>query len=267
MLGQDFYHSLTRKYVIIFGNVFNDISVARFDKNGRYVQNIPVPIKYGPTSRYYAELLNPPEEQRVSLKLPMISFYDSQLTYDSDRQIPNIHINVANGDMELSKSINKYFVPTPMKITMDMTIMSKNVEDAAQIVEQIVPFFTPSIQVKANLIEGLEPFDIQINLTGLSKEHAYEEVTRQFVQWTLTFEVWAWFFGPKKNQGVIKQSIVSFINDYTSKKMATVTTQPGLTEDGKPTTDINESIDYRLIKETDDYGYIEDIKEFIIEGD
>ena len=46
MFGQFHYHSAIRKYIIMFGNMFNDIDVVRFNKAGESVQQLRVPIAY-----------------------------------------------------------------------------------------------------------------------------------------------------------------------------------------------------------------------------
>ena len=46
MFGHQFYHSTLRKYVIIFGTLFNEITLTRTDNNGNRVQDIKVPLYY-----------------------------------------------------------------------------------------------------------------------------------------------------------------------------------------------------------------------------
>ena len=48
MLGQYWYHGLTRKYVSIFGTIFNDIYVMRKNSSGDVVETLKVPLAYGP---------------------------------------------------------------------------------------------------------------------------------------------------------------------------------------------------------------------------
>ena len=47
MFGQFHYHNAIRKYIIMFGNMFNDIDIIRFNKAGDNVQQLRVPIAYG----------------------------------------------------------------------------------------------------------------------------------------------------------------------------------------------------------------------------
>ena len=56
MFGHQFYHNTLRKYIIIFGTLFNDIIIDRKDKNGNTVQRIKVPLAYAPKEKYLARL-------------------------------------------------------------------------------------------------------------------------------------------------------------------------------------------------------------------
>ena len=44
MLGTYWYHGLSRKYVSIFGTIFNDIYIHRKNSSGNVVENIKVPL-------------------------------------------------------------------------------------------------------------------------------------------------------------------------------------------------------------------------------
>ena len=44
MLGQYWYHGLTRKYVSVFGTIFNDIYVLRKNSSGNVVETLKVPL-------------------------------------------------------------------------------------------------------------------------------------------------------------------------------------------------------------------------------
>ena len=56
MFGHTYYHSIIRKYIIMFGTMFNDIDVQRFNTAGERVQTLRVPIAYGPKEKYLVRL-------------------------------------------------------------------------------------------------------------------------------------------------------------------------------------------------------------------
>ena len=44
MLGSTFYHSTIRKYVAVFGTLFNDINIERKNSSGTGVERLKVPL-------------------------------------------------------------------------------------------------------------------------------------------------------------------------------------------------------------------------------
>ena len=61
MFGHQYYHQVLRKYVITFGNLFNDIIVQRFNSAGTRIQSIAVPIAYGPKEKFLARINSNPD--------------------------------------------------------------------------------------------------------------------------------------------------------------------------------------------------------------
>ena len=50
-----FSHGLIRKYVIVFGSMFNDLTIQRYNGATR-VQTLAVPISYGPKQKFLVRL-------------------------------------------------------------------------------------------------------------------------------------------------------------------------------------------------------------------
>ena len=46
MLGITYYHQTIRKYVAVFGTLFNDINIVRKNSSGVITEQIKVPIAY-----------------------------------------------------------------------------------------------------------------------------------------------------------------------------------------------------------------------------
>ena len=61
MFGKSFYHGTLRKYVIVFGNMFNGIYVQRFNKNNERIQPLKVPIAYGPKEKFLVRIGQDPD--------------------------------------------------------------------------------------------------------------------------------------------------------------------------------------------------------------
>lgn len=59
MFNGHFYHATMRKSVAVFGTLFNNISVIRKDGNGNVLNQIKVPLAYGPKQKFLARIENP----------------------------------------------------------------------------------------------------------------------------------------------------------------------------------------------------------------
>ena len=70
MFGQTFGHGTLRKYVIYFGTIFNNLYLNRYDAAGNLVQNMKVPLNYGPREKFLARLDGNP-----NLDIPRYSKY------------------------------------------------------------------------------------------------------------------------------------------------------------------------------------------------
>jgi hypothetical protein len=147
----------------------------------------------------------------------------------------------------------------------------RNADDGAQIMEQIVPYFGPEWTNQVHLIPqmGLTQ-DIPTILNSVSIEDTYEGDfnNRRAIIYTFDFTVKGYFYGPVRNQGVIKRSQIDFgiVTGNTSNKItlediartgrsSRIVVQPGLLANGSPTTNSAASIPYTQIQATDDYGF------------
>lgn len=134
MFNNQFYHSLTRKYVIIFGACFNDITVRRFDANKSVIQNITIPITYAPKQKWVI-LEKENQLKSVSMQMPRLSFIITGIDADlqSERKHSSLNKLVAKSDKrnEFLNSFNQ----VPYKIRFDLFIVTKNHDDGYQIIE------------------------------------------------------------------------------------------------------------------------------------
>jgi hypothetical protein len=141
--GTYFYFQIIKKMVIVFGSIFNDMVVERVDKDGNETANIRVPISYAAKDKMLARLNADPDLDRpYSELLPRMAFEIISAAPNSNSQLP-----VLNRKVVKSTNINnlKYqYTPRPYNIRFALYIFAKNAEDATKILEQILPFFTPS---------------------------------------------------------------------------------------------------------------------------
>ena len=116
------------------------------------------------------------------------------------------------------------YVPVHYNLEMDMSIFSKNADDAAQIIEQIIPYFQPSYTISINSIPELNIVDdVPITLNSIAIEDTYEGdyETRKVLIYNLSFGIKARFYGPVSNTGIINKSIAN-IKDNTPSITPTI---------------------------------------------
>jgi hypothetical protein len=207
MLGQNhFYHETIRRCVVAFGSVFNDIDIRRKDANGNAIQSLKVPLAYGPKQKFIARLYeNPSLTNAQQLTLPRMGFEISGFTYDSQRKVNKLNVRKTLGTT--SDNLKRQYQSVPYNLNFSLYIMAKNQEDALQIVEQIIPFFTPAYTLTINSVPdmGIKD-DFPLILDSLTYEDDYEGdfATRRSIIYTMTFTAKMNFYGPISEQGIIK---------------------------------------------------------------
>jgi len=260
MFGHSFYHGSIRRYVVLFGTLFNDIIINRPDPTHNEIHTVKVPVTYGPKEKVLARLTQDPNlNRKTSVQLPIISFEMTDFTYDGSRKLNTIGKRYKKDDTDPNKIYYQYN-PVPYNINFSLSILVKNTDDGTRIVEQILPFFTPEWTATVALIPDMDiTMDIPIILNDVKLNDNYESdfETRRVLEWNMTFTLKGYLYGPVHRAGIIKFADSSIYNSLTSNSsLVNTTTQPGLLANGSPTTILANSIPASMIYPDDDFGYI-----------
>jgi hypothetical protein len=130
----------------------------------------------------------------------------------------NRHVGIADVDQDKMKNM---FAPVPYDFQFSLFVYSRNAADASNIVEQILPFFTPEFTVTINDATDLKiDIDCPIVLNGINREDTYEGdfESRRVVTWTLDFTMKGLLFGPVRESKVIKKAYVDFFVPPTDSR-------------------------------------------------
>ncbi len=222
----DFYFQLHKKYISIFGSIFSNINVIKYNRdNNTEISRFKVRLDYGPKEKWVSRLRDDPDLQReVAITLPALSYELLDISYDASRKRNPIQkIVKANTSTQLASQYDA----VPYDIHFRLSLYARNLDDGYQIIEQILPFFTPDYTVSVNLIPEIGiKLDIPITLNSTSAEIEYEGSEGTNVRtaiWDLDFTMKAFFYGPIAPTGIIRTVITSiyndqsFINDYVMK--------------------------------------------------
>ena len=138
---------------------------------------------------------------------------------------------IALANLEVNTSVfASVYNPVPYNFDFTLSVMVKNSDDGTQILEQILPYFTPEYHVTMNEMSALGiKRDIPIIFTGLSTEDSYEGdfMTRRALIHTLTFVVQGFLYGPTSDMGIIRTVDVNKYNaTVSSNKLSSTQVTP-----------------------------------------
>ena len=214
MLGSTFYHQTIRKYVAAFGTLFNDLKVERKNSAGAVVERVGVPLAYGPRQKWLLALRESIEQRKVlATKTPRMGFALTGLNYDPGRKLNTLGRNIAANTSAGTSSLMTQYNPVPYNFDFELYILVNNAEDGTQILEQILPYFTPEFTVTINTVPDMgikADVPIVLNSASQSDEYEGELATRRTIIWTLSFLLKGFVYPDVKSGTLIKSIEVNF---------------------------------------------------------
>ena len=148
-----FYNRIIRKLVVGFGNLFNNITLVRYNPDLTESERILVPIVYADKENYVRRLLEDPTlDKKVQITLPRLSFEMSGFKYDPSRKLNTNIKNFASGSVISPTGIQTQYNPVPYDFDFNLYLYVRNIEDGTQIIEHVLSYFTPDYTIKLNLI-------------------------------------------------------------------------------------------------------------------
>lgn len=218
MLGNShFYNRTIRKVVVAFGTLFNDIQIIRYTKDGLTPkERFRVPLAYGPKEKYLTAITSDPSlTKSVNVVVPRMSFELTSMTYDASRKLVSTQQNFA---LDANGKLNTQYMPVPYDFEFSFSIYTRNTEDATQIVEQILPFFTPDFTVTVKFNPDMDKtYDLPIILNSVNTTIDYEGDTysTRLIIWDLTFTAKGWLWPIiKKDAGGLVGAYSNTANGY-----------------------------------------------------
>ena len=252
MLGQYFYHEIIRKTVIGFGTLFNNIEVRTRNSDGTFAQVMKVPLAYGPMSKFLALIEQQASyKNRVQITLPRMSFEMVGMQYDSTRKT-SVTQSFKTTTTGTNANLKQVYMPVPYNLDFTLSIATKQNDDMLQIVEQILPYFQPSLNITINLIDSIgEKKDIPVVLNNISMSTDYEGSfdDKVSIVYNLSFTAKTYIFGAisESTSGLIKKVDVDYYSNINRKTKREIrySVTPRATKDynNDQTTQITEVLD------------------------
>jgi len=214
MLGSTFYHQTIRKYVAVFGTLFNDINIERKNSSGVIVERLKVPLAYGPKQKWLLAVQETSADRKVTAtRTPRMGFAMTGVSYDSVRKLNTIGRNVAANTSSTATNMTTMYNPVPYNFDFQLFILVKNAEDGTQILEQILPFFTPEFTLTVNTIPAMDikaDVPILLNSASVADEYEGDLSARRTITWTLDFTLKGFIYPNVTSGQIIKSVEVNF---------------------------------------------------------
>ena len=206
MFGSHFYHETIKRSVSVFGTLFNNISIKRADGT-----IIKVPLAYGPRTKWIARLQQTAElglggTPRTAISLPRMGFEMTSIDYDPTRKLSK-KTQYKKAKASDPTRMQYQYAPAPYNLGFSLSVLVKNTDDGLQIIEQIMPYFTPDYTVTIHTIPDMnETRDIPVILQSVTQTDDYEGdfMTRQVLRYDLEFVMKNYIYGPVRDSEIIR---------------------------------------------------------------
>jgi len=208
---QHFDNKSIRNLVVAFGSLFNNCYVKRYNADGTEKETIRVPLAYGNKEKYLRRIdeggsITTADGSQVALVLPRMSFDIESIDYDSIRKRGTME-RYARQDPDSDSSMKYSYAEVPYNVNFNLYIMAKFMDDGLQIMEQILPYFTPEFTVSINPTSHNRKVDIPIVLNSVQPEEDWEGdfESRRSITWTLGFTAKSYVYGRILSGAIIKK--------------------------------------------------------------
>lgn len=215
-----FYFASIRRMMIAYATIFSEMYILRQAPDGSTEQTVKVPLEYGSKSFWYrkmeqSEYHNENVNVRRNLVLPRMSFILRGMTYDASRKMNTLNFasNAISADLRA-----KQLGPVPYNLSIEHTVWSTSIEDLLMIVEQILPLFSPHINISIREIDDMNLWnDVDIIMEGdPTFEDNFEEgfETNRLISCTFNFVMKGHVYPPVRNQALIHKTFTTFENAH-----------------------------------------------------
>jgi hypothetical protein len=204
-----FFHDTIKLYTGVFGSIFNDVKIKRGNAS------ILVPIAFSLKQKYDVRNTENPDPNvlRKKVILPRMGYRLVGLRRDTTRIQNKMHRITDHTDRSALTSATIQYNRVPYVFSYELNVKTKNIEDMNQILEQILPFFNPSMNVTVEDNKDLDSnTSINVKLLDIGKDDLFEGSfeDEQVIESTLSFELEGYLYMPTTPIKIIKKVNINY---------------------------------------------------------
>ena len=221
---QHFYDGQIRRYITQMVRLMSNFSYA--DSKGNLVQ---VPVMYGDITRQVGAIIKDNSENKIP-SAPRIGVYVTGLEMDRTRTADSsytgkVHLRERAYDAEGKEYLNtqgknytvERMMPTPYTLNVNADIWSTNTEQKLQIMEQLLMFFNPSLEIQTtdNYVDWTSLSVVNLENINFSSRSIPMGVDTEIDVATLGFSTPIYISPPAKVKklGIITDVIMSIFDE------------------------------------------------------
>lgn len=231
MSDNHFYYNVMRKIIVQTLDIFNNISIAKYDNSGEIGEYIKVPLQFAPkTKQWYFQQANRQKDGLTitDLIFPVMAMQMTGMDFAKDRVVNNLQKVIINHN---TNDLSYHLTPIPYNYQFTLEIVAEHFIDILQIVEQILPWFNPHITIRISINDlnirtplnkddfnedGSTALELRVIYNGTTVEAPTEiDISNvRILKWDLTFEVKGFLFQPLKIDPYVKKVITDVYTNH-----------------------------------------------------
>ena len=216
---QYFYNQTLRKLTLAFGGLFDEIYVSKDTSDGK-IERTRVPLTYSGKEKFIRrinEASSISSNVKIETLLPKMAFEMTTLQYDPTRKINKINKKFKSSLVNGETYTQQAYSEVPYNVQFSLYCFTRTVDDNLQIMEQILPYFSPEfiVTLKMNEVDTNVDVPIILNTTNMTEQYEGDMTTRRSVVSSFSFTAKAHIFSRVSDFGIIKEIDVDLLEDNT----------------------------------------------------
>lgn len=214
-----FYNQTLRKLTLAFGGLFDEIYVSKDTSDGK-IERTRVPLTYSGKEKFIRrinEASSISSNVKIETLLPKMAFEMTTLQYDPTRKINKINKKFKSSLVNGETYTQQAYSEVPYNVQFSLYCFTRTVDDNLQIMEQILPYFSPEfiVTLKMNEVDTNVDVPIILNTTNMTEQYEGDMTTRRSVVSSFSFTAKAHIFSRISDFGIIKEIDVNILEDNT----------------------------------------------------
>jgi hypothetical protein len=212
-----FYNQTLRKLTLAFGGLFDEIYVSKDTSDGK-IERTRVPLTYSGKEKFIRrinEASSISNNVKIETLLPKMAFEMTNLQYDPSRKVNKMNKKFKSSLVNGETYTQEAYTEVPYNVQFSLYCFTRTVDDNLQIMEQILPYFSPEfiVTLKMNELDTNVDVPIVLNATNMTEQYEGDMTTRRSVVSSFSFTAKAHIFSKVSGFGIIKEIDINLLED------------------------------------------------------